>query len=51
MACKGCEERRRLLKNAIKSKIMMLKMKKAGITGGNDEHFREHTKGKAKPIQ
>lgn len=28
MACKPCEERRKLIKNAIKSKLLMLKVKK-----------------------
>lgn len=27
MACKPCEERRKLLRNAIKSKLLMLKLK------------------------
>lgn len=49
MACKPCEERRKLIKNAIKTKIMLLKLKGREL-GVKDEHFRSVTKGKTNVI-
>lgn len=39
MACKPCEERRKLIKNAIKSKLLMLKLK-SNQSGVENNDFR-----------